>query len=1130
MRLYSLFFLLLICGFTYSQTNLKCKWIYPASGSNLLDTLIIERTSISVIPKVTFDFDSKAQTLFIDSDRDSVLVCYRTLHPDVFPTLQFRDISQYEPSRLPTKVSTVKQTEPLFDFGSDIQKSGFISRGVTFGNRQNLFVNSTLNLQIHGKISDSMNIEAVITDQNIPYQPEGNTQQIRDFDNVYIKLFNDKFDLTAGDIVFQNPLEKRYFLKYYKNVQGVQFNYQSEIGKWKGQMSVATAASKGKFASIELEAVEGVQGPYVLRGPNGERFIIVLANSEKVFLDGKLLSRGFDRDYTIDYNLGQVTFNSHILITQFSVLRVDFEYAEQYYARTSSVVSQFLSNGKTELRFSYYGEKDNNSGSFGFQPSADDLEELRSIGDDLSLAQVSGTDSVGFNFDQILYKRVDSVDLDGITQTIFIRSINPDSAFFSVNFSEVGFGSGNYVLLESTANGQIFEWVSPQSGIAQGNYEPTRQVPLPISKQMMTMGFTHQLNPYESFSQEIGISTVDQNLYSNIDDSDNTGLAWHGSITSKGRVIGRDYKLNSSLMWELDQAEFRPMDRYRPILFDRDWDYDPDGSSASDLIISWNSAIEKDKHHSLSYQMTRRDREGQIDGWQHGFDLKQKISNVYLDTETFLLTNVFSDLNSQWIRNSTDVSLRAGKVIPGCTFTLDQNELTRTDSIVSSRMHFTSHEFYLTNSDSSETQFRLSYERRTDRLPVFGRMEEFTNAENFQGRLARKFGYQDINLIGTYRKVSDKINDTNDEWLNARMLWNGKLLNENLSHRLSYQIGNVRELRRDFIYVLVGGTQGTHAWRDENNDGIKDLNEFYEAVNIDERQYAKFFTPTDEFIEAFETKYQHTINGRFPTSWRTKGGVRQFLSKWKVQASMTVHFKTDARNVGDRLNPFGINPAHGNMLFASNRTAYSANYNQSGSGLGWEGSFTRSERKQLLSNGFELVERHLWNSVTKWQFNREYSFHLNNHWGSHVNSSDFLENRNVDIHSFGYGLEFIWQPSNSVRLTTGLDIRSQEDTFDDMPNKANIQEVFGTFVWNQSRKGILNANLRWVKIDFDGEENTFSAYQLLEALRPGQNTTWRFNWQQTLRKEIQATIQYNGRTSEGQAPIHTGTVIMTAFF
>ncbi|GAB3829937.1 hypothetical protein GCM10028895_45370 [Pontibacter rugosus] len=69
-----------------------------------------------------------------------------------------------------------------------------------------------------GKLTDDISITAAITDQNIPFQPEGNTQQLQEFDKVYITLKHRLWQLTAGDVVLRS--KPSYFMQFYKNVQG----------------------------------------------------------------------------------------------------------------------------------------------------------------------------------------------------------------------------------------------------------------------------------------------------------------------------------------------------------------------------------------------------------------------------------------------------------------------------------------------------------------------------------------------------------------------------------------------------------------------------------------------------------------------------------------------------------------------------------------------------------------------------------------------------------------------------------------------------------------------------------------------------------------------------------------------
>ena len=64
--------------------------------------------------------------------------------------------------------------------------SGSITRGITVGNNQNAVVNSSLDLQITGKISDKVSLRASIQDTNIPLQEGGYSQKLDEFDQIFI--------------------------------------------------------------------------------------------------------------------------------------------------------------------------------------------------------------------------------------------------------------------------------------------------------------------------------------------------------------------------------------------------------------------------------------------------------------------------------------------------------------------------------------------------------------------------------------------------------------------------------------------------------------------------------------------------------------------------------------------------------------------------------------------------------------------------------------------------------------------------------------------------------------------------------------------------------------------------------
>ena len=104
----------------------------------------------------------------------------------------------------------------LLKNGRGLKSSGVFSRSIGIGNNQNLVLNSTFNLQLNGDIGDDIQIRAAISDANIPIQPEGNTQQLNEFDRVFIELKKNKTKLLLGD--YQQGNRESYFLKYFKKL------------------------------------------------------------------------------------------------------------------------------------------------------------------------------------------------------------------------------------------------------------------------------------------------------------------------------------------------------------------------------------------------------------------------------------------------------------------------------------------------------------------------------------------------------------------------------------------------------------------------------------------------------------------------------------------------------------------------------------------------------------------------------------------------------------------------------------------------------------------------------------------------------------------------------------------------
>ena len=130
-----------------------------------------------------------------------------------------------------------------------------------------------------------------------------------------------------------------------------------------------------------------------------------------------------------------------------------------------------------------------------------------------------------FSENKILYRR----DLIG-GQEIFVFSSNPEDELFNVRFSLVGDNQGDYVIGDVSTISRIFEYVAPINGIPQGNYAPIVQLIAPTKLQTAVVQGSYTPNEKTSIGFEISGSKNDQNLFSDLDDDDNDGVAGRLSL------------------------------------------------------------------------------------------------------------------------------------------------------------------------------------------------------------------------------------------------------------------------------------------------------------------------------------------------------------------------------------------------------------------------------------------------------------------------------------------------------------------------------------------------------------------------------------------------------------------------
>ena len=223
---------------------------------------------------------------------------------------------------------------------------------------------------------------------------------------------------------------------------------------------------------------------------------------------------------------------------------------------------------RLKIRFNLYSEQDGKNSLLNDDLTGSQLDLLDSIGDNLDQAIIPSVDSVGFSDDQVRYKRIDStITVGGIpvfVPEVFVYSTNSDSALYQVQFSDAGLGNGDYIQIQTSANGRVFQWVAPDSitGERQGNFVPAQQVITPKMNQLFTLGAEYRVARNGLISVEGALSNTDLNRFSSADNDDNLG---YGVKVKYDHIIPvgdtSKWAINTGVEFEHIDQNFRPIDR-----------------------------------------------------------------------------------------------------------------------------------------------------------------------------------------------------------------------------------------------------------------------------------------------------------------------------------------------------------------------------------------------------------------------------------------------------------------------------------------------------------------------------------------------------------------------------------------
>ena len=1070
-----------------------------------------------------------------ESCADSIEIRYRVFGLDITKSYYRKDTSIIfnRIGKVDDYIFSYNYPKDDFFGGSGIQKSGSISRGIAFGNSQDLSINSTLNLQLSGDLSPNMKLLASLTDDNIPIQPDGNTNKLQEFDQVFIQLYGNQYKLIAGDFWLRKP--KGHFLNYNKRAQGIfgQYEWQNNSGKW--EVQAAGALSKGKFARNIIQGIESNQGPYRLVGNENEPFIVVLGGSENVYLDGRLLERGQEYDYSINYNSSEITFTTRNPITKDSRIVVEFQYSDQNYARSLFQSSNHYQSDRLDFWFNMYSEQDAKNQSLQQDLSLAQRQLLIGIGDSLDLARTNSIDSIGFTDAQVTYKLVDSLGFD----SILVYSVSPDSAFFRAVFTNVGAGNGNYVFDRFTAVGKVYKWIEPINNMPQGEFEPARLIVTPKRKSMITAGVQYKFSDHISVINEFSTSNNDINTFSRLDQNDNNAFGSNTKLIGAwklGRNENSKWQIISENEIEFRSINFSPIQRYRSVEFDRDWNIRDKNFTGQELLINSEVKLKNSQFGDFGITGQNFSKGSDYNGSRARF-FGNWLKNGWLSKweGSYLSSSALS--KNDYLRHISEFSKNFKNIKIGFK---DDHEMNRfyassTETVLQTNSYqWYDWQVFMNPSDSVQNGFKAFYRERYDRRSDSMNLMPAAQARTVGGGFDWNNNTNSkLKTLVSYRRLeirdSSLINQTPENTLLGRIDYNLELWKGAFSSSTFYETGSGLELKKEFLYIEVNSGQGVYTWIDYNSDGVKDLNEFEIAQYVDQANYIRIFTPSNEYLKTYSNEFNQSLNLRPERLWAREIGLKKFISRFSNQLRYRMAVKTIDNQVSNYY-PLRIAVEDTSLISSSTTLRNSFYFNRTSPIFGADFTFSELGSKILLSSGFDSRENRFRQLNLRWNIKQKFTLISSGETGTKKSIASYTSGRDYHIAYWKIKPEFIFQPNTVLRLASKFRWEEKQNAIELGGQKATIKDLGIEFKYNQLSKGSFQGGLNAVMISFEGIQNNALAFELLESLKPGINYTWNLSYQRSVSKNLQLSIQYNGRKSEQKNAIHAGGVEVRAFF
>jgi len=1034
--------------------------------------------------------------------------------------------------------------------GPGLQRSGSIIRGLSVGSNRDLTLASGFRLQLSGNIAPGLDVVAALTDENVPIQPEGTTQTLQELDKVFVELRNPFFNATLGDFVYQVPERVGgEFTAFSRKLQGAtgSATFRNVLGEGSLlDVSTTGGTARGKFTTNQFQGIEGNQGPYRLSGEDPGRRPVIIAGTERVYINGQLMTRGETNDYTIDYTTGEITFSPRRMVTSATRISVDFQYSDRQFVRNLLGVAASVAAFKNTLKISTSFSQEADDYDSPVEMALDDT--LRSIiassGRSRFGAAVTGIRFAGIDTTTRLprgqYVRRDTI-IDGRLRSFFVYAPGDPMALYSVVFSYVDrVPADSLGYQKSTAGGFSV------AGLGKGSYLPLQFLPVPELRRVA--GARAELLPVPELviSGELALSERDMNRLAPGNVALQSGSAHKleasykpRNVTIGGANVG---DLELRLVERFVDSRFTSFDRFNEVEFARDWNL-TSADAGDEQLGEASIAIRTpaDVNVRGSYGVLRRSGSIRSSKWsvegsyQDSSGVAASVGSDILSTESPMQNST-----SSWSRYRGNVAANVWYLRPSLRIEAEdrRQRSAGTDSLAPGSFRFLELSPGLTILKASPLMITGEVQFRTEDSASHGLLHRaFRSVTQLYDVRLQEWNSFSSSIALSVRRTDlsehfARVGDGSTKTVLARSQSRYTPLRRALDLDVLYEFARERSAPMKRVFVRVPKGTGNYVYKgDENQNGLPDESEFVQTRF--DGDFVAVYVADESLVPVSEVKTGARLR---VTPRRFIGQTDDFVSRIVNALSSETVVRIEERGTDD-------NPANLYLLRMSRFLNDSTTI--SGTQLFTQDIYV-NESDPSLSLRFRFNERR---SLLRLVGNaehgmlRERSIRLRSQLLKEIgNQTDFTNKtdrlataaaspRQRDISSDELRTEFSYRPYSEWELAFGIGVSRIRNRTSVGVAEADLNDELIRLTYSLKGGGQLRGEMQREEAQVQGVGSLSDApYEFTNGRVIGKTYQWRLAFDYRISQYVQVSVAYDGRLEGTRSTVHTGRAEARAFF